>query len=176
MPALPASPQAPTIYGPWLAALNRAADDGQWLCHVIRDTAPLVALGDARDPRHTVVRRLLETEAGPLVIPAPVTAEIDYLVRQRGGPGAGRRFLEDLAEGRFRVEGLTQEEHRLALPLHDRYAALDLGLADLAVVVLAHRYRTRRLLPSTSGTFAVLRPWMAAPSCFSRATCRSCYA
>jgi predicted nucleic acid-binding protein len=118
----------------------------------------LVALGDARDPRHNVVRRILETEPGLLVIPAPVTVEIDYLVRQRGGPGTGRRFLEDLAEGRFRVEGLTQEEHGLALALHDRYAALDLGLADLAVVVLAHRYRTRRILTFDERDFRSVAP------------------
>jgi hypothetical protein len=38
--------------------------------------------------------------------------------------------------GRFRVETLTQAEYGLALALHDRYAALDLGLADLSVACL----------------------------------------
>ncbi len=89
---------------------------------------------------------MLAVEAGRLIIPAPVTAEVDYLVRQRGGPDAGRRFLEDLARERLVVESLTVEEHGLARALHDRYPALNLGLADLAVVVLAHRHRTRRLL------------------------------
>ena len=127
----------------------------------------MIAFGDARDPYHIIVRRFLEAEIGPLVIPAPVTAEVDYLVRQRGGAAAGRRFLEDLATGRFRVEGLTQEEHGLALALHDRYADLNLGLADLSVIVLAHRFRTQRLLtfderdfrsvtPLRGGTFTLL--------------------
>ncbi len=105
-----------------------------------------MALGDSKDPRHKAVRDVLQSEAGQLVIPAPVTAEVDYLVRQRGGPEAGRRFLEDLAMGRLQVESLSVEEHGLALALHDRYRDLDLGLADLSVAVLAHRHRTRRIL------------------------------
>jgi predicted nucleic acid-binding protein len=81
-----------------------------------------------------------------LVLPAPVSAEVDYLLRQRGGKRAGRLFLEDLAVARFSVESLTVAEYRLALELHDRYSDLNLGLADLSVVALAHRHRTRRLL------------------------------
>jgi predicted nucleic acid-binding protein len=93
-----------------------------------------------------VVRRILEDEPGALIIPAPVSAEIDYMLRLRLGAQAARAFLADLADGRFQIDGLTREEHRLVLSLHDRYADLDLGLADLSVVVLAHRHRTRRLL------------------------------
>src|SRR3954452_15983485 len=99
-------------------------------------------MGDSRDPNNGSVRRVLETEPGALIIPAPVTAEVDYLVRQRGGTRAARRVLEDLAEERFRVEALTVEEYGVALAVHDLYEALDLGLADLSVVVLASRYRT----------------------------------
>ena len=68
-----------------------------------------MALGDARDPRNAVIRQTLRAEPGPLVIPATVTAEVDYLVRQRGGPSAARRFLEDLAAGRFHVESLSAD-------------------------------------------------------------------
>lgn len=92
------------------------------------------------------------------MIPAPVTAEVDYLVRQRGGPAAGRRLLEDLAAGRLLVASLTVDEHGLALRVHDRYAALDLGLADLSVVVLAYRFRTRRLLTFDERDFRAVEP------------------
>ena len=109
----------------------------------------------------------METEPGPLILPAPVAAEVDYLVRQRGGARAARRFLEDLAEERFRIGSLTADEYAHALAVHDRYAALDLGLADLSVIVLAFRYRTSRLLtfddrdlrqvmPLQGGTFSLL--------------------
>ncbi|MGQ0774452.1 MAG: hypothetical protein ACT4NY_08560 [Pseudonocardiales bacterium] len=65
------------------------------------DAAPLVALADRRDPLRDAVRKVLEAEPGALVIAAPVTAEVDYLLGQRIGRSARLAFLEDLAAGRF---------------------------------------------------------------------------
>jgi predicted nucleic acid-binding protein len=114
-----------------------------------------------------VVRGILEDEPGALIIPAPVSAEVDYMLRRRLGAHAARAFLADLADGRFQVDGLTREEHGIVLSLHDRYVGLDLGLTDLSVIVLAHRHRTRRLVtfderdfrpvsPIQGGTFTLL--------------------
>lgn len=80
------------------------------------------------------------------MIPAPVTAEADYLIRRRVGVQSARALLRDIAEGRFRVESLTAAEHDLALALDHRYADLNVGLADLSVIVLARRFRTHQLL------------------------------
>lgn len=66
--------------------------------------------------------------------------------------------MEDLARGRFRVEGLTDVEHSLALEIHDRYADFDLGLADLSVIVLAFRYRTTRILTFDERHFRAVVP------------------
>ena len=125
---------------------------------LIVDAAPLVALGDRRDPLHPAVLQTLESESGDLVVPAPVSAEIDYLLRSRGGREAARRFLRDVAEGRLQVEGLSREEHDIVLDLDGRYSDLDVGLADLSVVVLAQRFRTRRLLTFDERHFRTLRP------------------
>jgi predicted nucleic acid-binding protein len=125
---------------------------------LVIDAAPLVALGDGSDPRHAAVRALLESEPGDLVIPAPVTAEADYLLRRRGGRKAARAFLRDVAAAVFLVEGLTVEEHGLALELDERYPKLDPGLADLSIVILAHRLGTRRLLTFDQRDFRTLRP------------------
>jgi uncharacterized protein len=125
---------------------------------LVIDAAPLVALGDARDPRHERILAILEGESGPLAIPAPVTAEIDYLIRRRGGRVAAQRFMEDIATGRFIVEGLTMAEHGLALELDRKYGDLELGLADLSVVVLAGRLRTDRLLTFDERDFRAVRP------------------
>jgi predicted nucleic acid-binding protein len=125
---------------------------------LIVDAAPLVALGDARDPLHAAVGDILRAEGGDLVVPAPVTAEVDYLIRRRGTPEAARAFLRDVASGRFLVEGLTADEHGTVARLDEQYADLDLGLADLSVVILAHRFRTRRLLTFDERDFRAVTP------------------
>jgi predicted nucleic acid-binding protein len=125
---------------------------------LILDAAPLIALGDSRDPLHGAVGDLLRAEGGDLVVPAPVSAEVDYLIRRRGSALAARAFLRDVAAGRFRVEGLTAEEHGTVARLDEQYAALELGLADLSVVVLAHRFRTTRLMTFDERDFRAVAP------------------
>ena len=111
-----------------------------------------------RDPDYGVVRSVLREESGRVVIPAPVSAEADYMIRTRLGVAAERSFLADLSSGRFAVECLTREEYETALLIHDRYSDLDLGLADLSVVVLAARFRTDRLLTFDQRDFRPVQP------------------
>lgn len=113
---------------------------------LIVDAAPLVALADTADRMRGPVRAVLAAEEGPLVIPAPVTAEVDYLLGVRHGALARRRFLADLAAGRFTVATLERVDYQTVIDLEMRYADLDLGLADCTLVVIAHRYGTDRIL------------------------------
>jgi len=92
------------------------------------------------------------------VIPAPVSAEADYMIRVRLGAAAERSFLAELGSGRFLVACLTRDEHETALRVHDQYADLDLGLADLSVIVLAARFRTDRLLTFDHRDFRPVQP------------------
>lgn len=124
---------------------------------LIVDAGPLVAAGDARDPRAGAVARLLIEEAGPVVIPAQVTAEVDYLLASRGGQRARQSFLEDLADRRFEVACLTAGEYRAVAMLEEAYADLAPGLADLSCVVIAHRFRTNRILTFDERHFRALR-------------------
>ena len=125
---------------------------------LIVDAAPLIALMDRRDPFRSVIERLLRDEPGDLVVPAPVTAEIDYLVRQRLGRAARAAFLADLADGKLRVECLESADYDVALRYDEQYANLDVGLADISVVILARRFRTRRILTFDERDFRALRP------------------
>jgi predicted nucleic acid-binding protein len=122
------------------------------------DAAPLVALADRRDPLRAAVRDVLVAEPGGLVIPAPVTAEVDYLLGRRIGRAARLAFLDDLAAGRFAVESLELDDYTTVVELESRYADLDLGLADAAVVVLAARFDTRRVLTFDQRHFRTVRP------------------
>lgn len=125
---------------------------------LILDAAPLVALADRQDPLGPRIETLLLQEAGELVVPAPVTAEVDYLLGRRLGRCARLAFLDDLTAGRFTVGCLEADDHGVVVDLERRYADLDLGLADLSVVVLAERWSTRRLLTFDDRHFRVLRP------------------
>lgn len=125
---------------------------------LVLDAAPLVALADRRDPMYPRIERLLATEAGELVVPAPVTAEVDYIVGRRLGRAARLAFLDDLAAERYVVAALDVDEHGVIVDLEHRYADLDAGLADLSVVVVAGRYHTRRLVTFDERHFRALRP------------------
>ncbi|MGO9903312.1 MAG: type II toxin-antitoxin system VapC family toxin [Solirubrobacteraceae bacterium] len=110
------------------------------------DAGPLVALADPDEPRRETILELLISEPDALVIPAPTTAEIDYLLGRRFGHAARWAFLRDLAAGRFVVAALDREDYATIVGLEARYADLQLGLADCALVVLADRYQTERIL------------------------------
>lgn len=128
------------------------------------DAAPLVALADVNEPRREQILRCLEDEAGSLIIPAPTTAEIDYLLGRRFGNSARRAFLADLAAGRFSVESPEREDYATILTLEDRYADLELGLADCALITLASRHDTTRLLTFDERHFRVVTPLRGAKS------------
>jgi uncharacterized protein len=122
------------------------------------DAAPIVALADREEPRREAILGVLEHETGALVIPAPTTAEIDYLLGVRFGSRARRAFLVDLAAGRFAAPALERVDCAAVLDLETRYVDLDLGLADCALVVHAARRRTTRLLTFDERPFRAVAP------------------
>jgi len=79
------------------------------------DAGPLVALADPGEPHRDAILDALASEPGRLVIPAPRTAEVDYLLGQRFGSGARRAFLSDLATGRFSVVSLERGDYATVL-------------------------------------------------------------
>jgi predicted nucleic acid-binding protein len=125
---------------------------------LILDAAPVVAVADPDEPRRAAVLATMREESGALVIPAPVTAEIDYLLGRRFGRPARSAFLLDLAVGRFTVACLERSDYRAIGELDQQYADLKLGLADCAVVILAQRFQTNRLLSFDERHFRAVTP------------------
>jgi uncharacterized protein len=122
------------------------------------DAGALVGLAEAGEPNRERILDVMRAEPGALVIPAPVTAEVDYLLGRHFGRPARRAFLRDLAAGRFTVACLEEEDHARVADLDARYEDLDLGLADCALVVLAHRYQTTRILTFDERHFRAVTP------------------
>jgi predicted nucleic acid-binding protein len=122
------------------------------------DAGPIVALADLDEPQREHILAALRDEPGDLVVPAPVTAEVDYLLGQRFGQEARRGFLSDLARGRFKVASLERDDYETIIDLDRRYSDLDLGLADCALVTLADRYGTKRILSFDERHFRAVTP------------------
>ncbi|HVL31270.1 MAG TPA: hypothetical protein VM299_03485 [Solirubrobacteraceae bacterium] len=125
---------------------------------VILAAAPIVACADAGDPRCGHTQGVLMAETGPYVLPGPVPEQIDALLAQRVGQHARRAFLKDLAAGRFRVERLTSRDVGALERLEREYASLELGLAELAIVVVAARLRCTRIVTFDEQPLRSVRP------------------
>ncbi len=125
---------------------------------LIVDTAPIVALADRHDDRRGAVSRALQLERGRLIVPAPISAEIDYMLGSRVGRQARLSWLQDVANGDFEVQCLDFPEYQAIVTLENRYAALSPGLADLSIVVLAQRFNTRRVLTFDARHFRAITP------------------
>ena len=125
---------------------------------LVLDAAPLVAMADAGEPRLEALLSIRDEEEGPLVLPAPVAAEVDYPLGVRFGHAARRAFLGDLAAQRYDVACLEAGDYRVVAELDARYADLGLGLADCSIVVLAECCETRRVLTFDERHFRAVAP------------------
>ena len=125
---------------------------------LILDAGALYAQADRTEPQHRAVARILREESGPLVTSELAVAEADFLILDRLGIVVELAFLDDLAEGTYRVECLNQVELKVARDLARKYRSLKLGLIDCSLVVLAQRYRTQRLLTFDERAFRRVVP------------------
>lgn len=125
---------------------------------LIVDGGALYTQADVNEPRHEAVVRILRAEREALVTTELAVAEADYLILRRLGVDVEIAFLDDLAAGTYIVECLTRDELRTARDVVEQYHDLRLGIADASLVVLAHRYKTRRILTFDERAFRQVRP------------------
>lgn len=124
---------------------------------MIVDTSGLLAFFNTREPSHPEVVAAIE-EAEDLVVSPYVVAEIDYLVATRHGVDAELVVLDELSRGAWILADFPEGDLREARAIVARYRDQDIGLADASLVVLAHRYRTRKILTLDHRHFKVIRP------------------
>jgi len=92
-------------------------------------------------------------EAGELVVPGLVLAEVDYHLRRQRS--AMHRLLGDIQSGAYRVEWPTTSDLERARSLDSKFKKLDLGLVDASIVALAERLEIHRILTIDSDFAAV---------------------
>lgn len=125
---------------------------------LIADTGGLYALYDADDIHHQAIRRVIERERGPVIVPMAILGELDYLLREFLGIEAELAFLEGIANGAYRLEPLTGVDVARCRVLIATYRALNLGLADAAVIATAERFRIHRVLTVDERDFRAMTP------------------
>ena len=106
---------------------------------VVCDTGPLVAAANRRDRAHGLAAALVTRLGRELLVPDPVLVEVDQLLRHRVAPASARSFLSAMSSGEHEIAYLSAGLLRRAVEIDARYADLDLGLADAAVMAVAER-------------------------------------
>jgi uncharacterized protein len=109
----------------------------------VADTGPLVAAANRRDRAHALAAALVTELGRGLLVPEPVIAEVDQLLRSRVGSRSARLFLEAIAAG----------EHTVVFGSAD----LQLGYTDAAVMAIAER-EDLPVLTFDFGHFRAARP------------------
>ena len=125
---------------------------------LVLDTGPILALLDGADDDHQRCVAMVEQVSEDLVVPVAVLVEIDYWARKRLGAEAWAVFVEDIAEGAYRLETLTLADLSRAAELERTYENLDLGLVDASVIALCERLGETKVATLDHRDFSVVRP------------------
>jgi uncharacterized protein len=108
---------------------------------IVVDTGAMLALVDAGDEHHRVLREIYEENPDRWILPWAILPEVDYLVTTHLGAKAQEAFLADLADGAFPVEWGRDDDLAAARGIHTRYQSLRLGLVDTIVIATAERLK-----------------------------------
>lgn len=125
---------------------------------LIFDTGPLYAAMDKSDVDHAACAALLEGSDEPVLVPAPVVVELDWLAGARLGHEPFDAFLADVQDGEIAVIDLAREDYVRVRELLERYSDLKLGFVDAAVVAILERLGETKLATLDRRHFTVVRP------------------
>jgi predicted nucleic acid-binding protein len=128
---------------------------------LVADTSGIIAAFDRKASESANCRKILQ-EAGTVILSPLVLAEVDHLARARLGGAARIQILDALLAQirrmRFQVPEVGTEILATGMSVINRYADLDLDLADAVNVALAAEYRTDALLTLDRRDFRAIRP------------------
>jgi predicted nucleic acid-binding protein len=127
---------------------------------IVSDTGPLVAAALVNDDDHHACVEMftgLHLARRELLVPAPVVAEVGYLLQREAGADVEAMFLESLAEGDLTPVELTADDYRRAAEFVRRYADLPLGTTDACVIAMTERLRLTEIATLDRRHFSVVR-------------------
>lgn len=124
---------------------------------LLLDTSGLLAALDGSQRHHPACAASLKRAVGPLLLSPFVLAELDYLLARHVGNSAQTALLEEVARGAYQLEPFGPADVKAACAVVERYAGLQIGLADASLVVLATRHGIRDVLTLDERHFRTLR-------------------
>ena len=130
---------------------------------IVVDTSFAYALLDRRDQRHREAVDWYESDDVELATTPLVLAEIDHLAATRAGEAALAAFRRDVAAGAYVTEWWPTAAQEI-VGVADRYADLELSLADASLVALAARLETTTVATFDHRHFRAVEPLSGGPA------------
>lgn len=112
---------------------------------------------DRRDSDHHLVREWMDELDDELLTTPLILAELDHLVSRQGGPSAARALRDDFKRGAYQLQWWPSAL-RETIDVAERWASMELGLADASLVALAARANTIEIATLDERHFRALRP------------------
>lgn len=125
---------------------------------LVVDTGVLLAAHVTDEADHHACRALLADATEPLVIPAPVLVELEYLFRARATLRAWLDFVKDVAAGAYTIFPLDPPGLLAIARMQERYADLPLGSVDAAVFCACVALGERKVATLDHRHFSILSP------------------
>ena len=118
------------------------------------DTSGIIALFNRRDKDHPYASESVQSDSGPLIVPAGILGEVTYMLEEWAGNLDLDAFLLSIDEGSLMLDCGEQDIPRIR-QLVARYQNLPLGFADACVIACAER-RGGRVLTFDERHFAIV--------------------
>ena len=123
---------------------------------VLLDTGIVYAYYDRSDTWHARATAIARAHAGGLIVPAPVVPEVDHLLGRRFGAKARHAFYNGLTDGAYLIADLPHDRYDDVAAVNRRFADLEPGFVDAAIVVLADVTGVRTIATSDRRHFEPL--------------------
>lgn len=125
---------------------------------LVLDTSVVVASLDADERMHAPSRELILETDERIVLPSPVLCEVDHLIHSKFGAAIMPAFLRRIRTAEFDVEEIQREDLGRTIELMERYADLDVGFVDAAVLAIVERLGEPKLATLDHRHFSVMQP------------------
>jgi predicted nucleic acid-binding protein len=128
---------------------------------IVCDTGPLVASGDRDDARNRACTDLLtgfHLAQRTVLVPAPVVAEVGYLLARAAGATVEAAFLRSIVDRTVTIVDLELGDYERMADLVQTYADFPLGTTDAAVIAVAERLGISEIATLDHRHFRAVRP------------------